>query len=313
MMSEVAQPPAPAPAPPATKAAAREAAPQKTAAKKATPRKTATKRPTAKKAAAKPPALPTRWPRDVKTLAIDIGGTGLKASVLDAVGQMTVDRVKTDTPYPCPPDLLISSLLELVKPLPAYDRVSVGFPGLIRGGHVVMVPSLSRLVYGGPPDPGRVAEWANYPLEERLREAFGKPLLLANDADVQGCAVVSGHGFELVLTFGTGLGCALFQDGELLPHLELPHGPFRQNQSFEDQLGNAARKAVGPERWNRRLQRALDAFDLMVHYDHVYLGGGNARKIVAEGLGPKASVVDNTAGILGGIKLWERHGSVRRG
>ncbi len=256
-------------------------------------------------------SLPTSWPDDVKTLAIDIGGTGLKASVLDAAGEMTVDRVRTETPYPCPPDLLISSLLELVKPLPEFHRVSVGFPGLIRGGKVVMVPSLSRLVQAGPPDPDMVAKWAGYPLETRLREAFGKPLLLANDADVQGCAVVKGEGFELVLTLGTGLGCALFQDGELLPHLELPHGPFRQNQSFEEQLGQAARKAVGPERWNRRLQKALEEFNLMVRYDHVYIGGGNARKVTAD-LGPKATVVDNTAGILGGIKLWERHGSVRR-
>jgi polyphosphate glucokinase len=289
------------------------------AAKKAPGKRIATRRPAAKRTATKTTAakttaegqLPTRWPRDVKTLAIDIGGTGLKASVLDALGKMTVDRVRTDTPYPCPPDLLISSLLELVKPLPPYDRVSVGFPGLIRAGHVVMVPSLSRLVQAGPPDPGMVAQWSNYPLEQRLRDAFAKPLLLANDADVQGCAVVKGQGFELVLTLGTGLGCALFQDGELLTHLELPHGPFRQNQSFEEQLGNAARKAVGPERWNRRLKRALDAFNLMVHYDHVYVGGGNARKVTAD-LGPKATVVDNTAGILGGIKLWERHGSVRR-
>lgn len=272
-------------------------------------KKTPAKRAAAKKSAAV--ALPTRWPRDVKTLAIDIGGTGLKASVLDVKGEMTVDRVRADTPYPCPPELLVSNLLELVKPLPAYHRVSVGFPGLIRRGIVIMVPSLSRTVQAGPPDPGMVAMWANYPLEQRLREAFAKPLLLANDADVQGCAVVKGQGFELVLTLGTGLGCALFQDGELLPHLELTHGPFRQNESFEDQLSNAARKAVGQERWNNRLKRALEAFDQMLRYDHVYVGGGNSRKVTAD-LGPKATVVDNTAGILGGIKLWERHGSVRR-
>ena len=269
------------------------------------------KRTAAKRAPADPTAIPRRWPRDVKTLAIDIGGTGLKASVLDSKGQMTVDRVRTDTPYPCPPELLVGNLLSLTEQLPPFHRVSVGFPGLIRAGHVVMVPSLSRLVQAGPPDPGMVALWSRYPLEQRLREAFKKPLLLANDADVQGCAVVRGQGFELVLTLGTGLGCALFQDGELLPHLELPHGPFRNGQSYEDQLGNAARKSVGQERWNERLRRALAAFELMVRYDHVYIGGGNARKVSAE-LGPKVTVVDNTAGILGGIKLWERHGSVRR-
>ena len=257
------------------------------------------------------PTIPSRWPPGVKTLAIDIGGTGLKASVLDAQGQMTVERVRVETPYPCPPDLLVSKLLELAAQMPPFDRVSVGFPGLIRSGRVIMVPSLSRRVQSGPPDPEMVAAWAHYPLEERLREAFGKPLLLANDADVQGCAVIKGKGFELVLTLGTGLGCALFEDGRLLPHLELPHGPFRNGQSFEDQLGNAARKAVGPERWNSRLRRALEAFDTMLRYDHVYIGGGNARKVTAD-LGPRVTVVDNNAGILGGIKLWERHAATHR-
>ena len=66
------------------------------------------------------------------TLAIDIGGTGLKASVLDSAGKMISDRVSTPTPYPCPPAVMVQALTELVKPLPAFDRVAVGFPGQIR-------------------------------------------------------------------------------------------------------------------------------------------------------------------------------------
>src|SRR5580658_10079204 len=68
------------------------------------------------------------------TLSIDIGGTGLKASVLDSKGKMVVDRVKIDTPYPCPPKVMVESLAALVKPLPDFDRVSIGFPGVVREG-----------------------------------------------------------------------------------------------------------------------------------------------------------------------------------
>jgi polyphosphate glucokinase len=240
------------------------------------------------------------------TLAIDVGGSGVKASVLDSAGEMLVPRVRLETPYPCPPDLLVTTLRQLVEPLPEADRISVGFPGLVRSGKVVNVPAFSRLVPGGPADPGMVEAWHAFPLEARLKAAFQKPLILANDADVQGCAVVSGKGFELVLTLGTGVGVALFDEGLLLPHLELSHGPFRKHESFDIHLGDAALKEVGVDRWNERVHKALPWFDDMVYPDRVYLGGGNAKKVKGE-LPPHVEVVSNTAGILGGIRLWERH------
>ena len=85
--------------------------------------------------------IPTRWPRTVKTLAIDVGGTGLKASVLGPKGDMLVERVRVDTPYPCSPELLLESLAPASSSrCPAYHRVTVGFPGLVRRGHVVVRP-----------------------------------------------------------------------------------------------------------------------------------------------------------------------------
>ena len=257
-------------------------------------------------------SLPTSWPDDVKTLAIDIGGTGLKASVLDAAGKMTVDRVRTETPYPCPPELLVTRLLELVKPLPEFHRVSVGFPGLIRRrqGRDGAVPFAGRPGRAAAPRHGRCLVGLSAGDATAARHSPSR-CCWPTTRTCRAARSSRARASSSCSPSGTGLGCALFQDGELLPHLELPHGPFRQGQSFEEQLGQAARKAVGPERWNRRLQKALDEFNLMVRYDHVYIGGGNARKVTAD-LGPKATVVDNTAGILGGIKLWERHGAVRR-
>jgi polyphosphate glucokinase len=246
----------------------------------------------------------TTWPDDVRTLAIDVGGTGLKAAVLNSAGEMVTDRARVETPYPCPPTVLIPALVALAASLNAkYDRVSVGFPGLVRGGHVYNIPALSRNTYLGDTDPALLAVWDNYDLAAALSRAFSVPVKVANDADVQGCAVVSGVGFELVITLGTGVGTSLFSNGILLPHLELGHTPFRKGETFEDQLGNAARKAVGNERWAIRVGKAVEAYDQFLFFDRVYLGGGNSAKLTVAPH-PKAQIVSNSAGITGGLKIW---------
>ncbi len=246
----------------------------------------------------------TVWPANVHTLAIDVGGTGLKGAVLDHTGEMVTERAKVDTPYPCPPTVLIPELTKLAASLDStYDRVSVGFPGLVRGGRVFNIPALSRLTYGGDADPTLVADWHGFDLAAALSESFSVPVKVANDADVQGCAVVTGNGFEFVMTLGTGVGTSLFSDGILLPHLELGHAPFRKGETVEDQLGNAARKTVGNERWEQRVLKAIDAYDQFLFFDRIYLGGGNSAKLIGP-LPPKASVVSNTAGITGGLKIW---------
>ncbi len=246
----------------------------------------------------------TRWPADVHTLAIDVGGTGLKAAVLDASGDMATERMRVETPYPCPPTVLIPALVTLATSLSTtYERVSVGFPGLVRGGLVYNIPALSRRSYLGETDAVLAASWHGFDLASALSEAFSVPVKVANDADVQGCAVVTGHGFEFVITLGTGVGTSLFSNGILLPHLELGHTPFRKGESFEDQLGNAARKAVGNERWAVRVGKAIDAYDQFLFFDRVFLGGGNSAKLTASPH-PKAQIVSNNAGITGGLKIW---------
>ncbi|MHB8681417.1 MAG: ROK family protein [Acidimicrobiales bacterium] len=239
------------------------------------------------------------------TLAIDIGGTGLKASVLDAAGAMIADRVRVDTTYPCPPAVLVVDLVHLVAPLPAYDRVSAGFPGMVRGGHVLSAPHFSTV--GGPgtdTDPDLVREWSDFDLAGALSTRLGVPARVANDADVQGAAVVSGKGLELVVTLGTGVGTAFFYKGALLPHLELAHHPFRKDETYNEQLGELARKTVGSTRWNKRVQKAVATLRALCFFDHCYIGGGNAKRIDGD-LDDDVTVVDNSAGILGGIKLWE--------
>ncbi|MPY93612.1 MAG: ROK family protein [Acidimicrobiia bacterium] len=248
---------------------------------------------------------PERAARPPMTLAIDIGGTGVKASVLDAEGRKVVKRVRARTPYPCPPPVLVRALDRLTYELPGWDRVSVGFPGIVRDGRVLTAPNLStRNGPGTRVSPKLVDAWARYPLAADLEGRLGKPTRLCNDADMQGLAVIGGEGLEMVVTLGTGLGTSLFLDGSPMPHLELALIPFHGRGTFQDQLGNQARRRIGNRRWSKRVLRAVETFDTLLQFDRLYVGGGNATKLRVD-LGHRAQIVDNTAGILGGIKLWE--------
>ncbi len=247
----------------------------------------------------------TVWPPDVLTLSIDIGGSGLKASIVNAQGVMTTERVRVDTPYPCPPDRLVETVVALVQPLLTVHRVSVGFPGLVRHGHVIEVPSLSRAEYGGDRDRDLADAWHGFDLAHALAQSFQLPTKVVNDADMQGCAVARGEGLEFVMTLGTGVGTALFNDGALLPHLELSHGPFREGLTFDIALGNAQRKEIGNERWTKRVRKAIAAFDDMLFFDRLYVGGGNAKQLSAADVGSKGEIVPNTSGILGGVRVWD--------
>lgn len=254
--------------------------------------------------AAGPPAARAE-PEHPFTLAVDVGGTGLKASVLDANGAMVADRVKIATPYPLTPDRLVTTLKRLIAPLPTAARASVGFPGMVRDGVVRSVPHFTTVAGPGTAiDPQLVTLWDKFDLAGALTEEFGIPTKAANDADIQGAAVVTGRGLEMIITLGTGFGTGLFHNGQLLPHLEIAHQPFRKGEEYDDQLGEATRKEIGETRWNKRVLKAIDNMRALVFFDHLYIGGGNSRRVLRHQLPDDVTVVDNSAGILGGIRLW---------
>lgn len=236
------------------------------------------------------PVVPLSY-KGIKTLAFDIGGSGLKASILDEKGQMLTARVRVETPKPCPPRVLLDHFKELIAKLPPFDRISVGFPGVVRHG---------RTLTGVNLDP---KGWQGYDLQSALNKLTGKPVIVINDADMQGLGAIKGKGVELVLTLGTGLGSALFEDGRLAPHLELAHIPFRNGETYEEQLGNRAYKEVGKRRWNKRVKLAIDHFRRLTYFDKLYLGGGNAEN-VSFNLGTDIEIVSNTLGMRGGIWVW---------
>jgi polyphosphate glucokinase len=226
------------------------------------------------------------------TLAIDVGGTGLKASVLDDAGQMFVPRVRVATPYPCTPKILLRAIADLTAPLPPFDRISIGFPGVIRAGHVITAPHFDAKA------------WRDFALEAAVSRQFRKPARLLNDAEVQGLGIVTGRGLEVVLTLGTGVGSAIFRDGELAPHLELAQHPLKNGKTYNDYIGDAARLTHGAKKWNRRVLRTIDVVFALLHYDVLYLGGGNAANIIVA-LPDNVRVASNDTGITGGIRLWD--------
>lgn len=227
-------------------------------------------------------------------LAVDIGGSGLKAAVIDSRGGMISERLRVPTPHPCPPELLLDSVVALVAPLPGYDRISIGFPGVVRYGRVLTAPNLDT------------ALWAGFPLAEALSDKLGgKPARLINDADMQGYGLIAGSGLELVITLGTGFGSALFREGELMPHMELAHHPLHKRKTYNEYLGAAELERVGQKRWNRRLERTLTVLETLLHPDHIFIGGGNARH-VSLALPQSISLGSNAAGLEGGAALWRR-------
>ena len=227
------------------------------------------------------------------TLAIDIGGTGLKATVIDLSGKMVHDRVRVPTPVKEPPSALIGALVAMTRELPSFDRVSAGYPGAVRNGRVLTAPHFS--------DPA----WVGFDLASALGDAFGKPVRVSNDADIQGLGVIAGRGIEFVLTLGTGAGTAAFKDGVIGPHLEFAHHPVHGKKTYNDYIGNEALKKIGAKRWNKRLHKVIGILDSLVHYDRLYIGGGNSSEVHTD-LPANITLVSNDAGLTGGIALWQR-------
>jgi len=227
----------------------------------------------------------------MRTLSVDVGGSHVKASVLSARGEMLHERVRADTPDDPTPRQLIKIIEDLAAQLPNYQRVSVGFPGVVRGGVIKTAANLGN------------ERFAGFNLARALEKTLDAPVRVCNDADVQGYGAIRGRGMEMVITLGTGFGTSIFQNGRLGPHLELAHHPFHQDRTYEDELGDPALKKAGKVEWNHRLSRAIDTLRALTWFDHLYIGGGNARQVRLD-LPRDISIVDNSAGIIGGVRLW---------
>ena len=239
-----------------------------------------------KKSAIDPPVSDSGMAR---TLAVDIGGTGIKTIILDPDGKPLTERERIPTPPRATPKRVMTIIEQMARQQGEFDRVSVGFPGVVKDGTLLTAFNLG---------PG----WIKFDFQKALSKQLMRPVRIANDADVQGLGAVSGKGIELVITLGTGVGSSLFVDGHRA-HLEMGHHPFRKGLTYEEELGNAALKKKGVKKWNKHLLEAIEILRLVFNYDRLYIGGGNTKHIKAP-LAANVQIVSNLDGLLGGVMLW---------
>lgn len=227
----------------------------------------------------------------MRTLCIDIGGSGIKAIVVDVEGVAQTERGRIETPRPAVPEAVLAVIEDLARQQGKFDRVSAGFPGVVVEGVTRTAPNLHPT-------------WADFPLARTIEERVRRPARVANDAGVQGLGVVEGKGVEVVITLGTGMGFGLYVEGRYVPNIEMAHHPFEKGKTYEDRVGNAARKKAGNKRWNRRVRDVIGTLGPIFNYRKLYVGGGNAKHLDRAGLPGNVAIVDNVAGLLGGVRLW---------
>lgn len=228
---------------------------------------------------------------NMKILSIDIGGSHIKATVLDSGGVFLNDYERLPTPMPATPGRVLDAIKELSKKFPSYDNVAAGFPGFVKDGIIKTAPNLGT------------RQWIDFNLQKKLEETLGKPALVINDADLQGLSMSSGKGIEMMITLGTGFGTAILRDGILIPHLELAHHPVSGKKTYDEYIGEAELVRIGEKKWNKRLKKIIEILKVVFNYDRLYISGGSA-KIINFQLDDNIVIVNNKDGIKGGSRLW---------
>lgn len=238
---------------------------------------------------------------------IDIGGSGMKAAVVDLdTGALASERIRIPTPKPATPSAMAEVAAELVRRHGWSASLGVGFPGIVHHGVVHSAANVD-------------AGWVGVDADRLFSDACGLDVAMVNDADAAGLAEVHWGaardvaGVVLVLTFGTGIGSALFVDGMLVPNTELGHLEL-DGRNAESHAAASARERenLGWTEWARRVQRYLRHVELLFSPDLIVVGGGASK--AADRWLPKISIATpivaaamaNNAGIVGAA-LVARH------
>jgi len=229
--------------------------------------------------------------KELLTLCIDIGGTGIKMILANAKGRPVTERARMLTPRPARPAAVAAVMKKMIAAYPRFDRVSVGFPGVVVDGVVRTAVNLGEKL------------WVDQPLQREVERFCRVPVRVINDADLQGYGVVDGRGAELVLTLGTGLGSALFLNGQLVPNLELGHHPLKKDKTYEDRVRDSELKRLGKKAWSRRVIEALETLNRIFNPRVIHLGGGNTEHLRGK-LPRNVRLFGNVDGMTGGVKLW---------
>ncbi|MEW1842073.1 polyphosphate--glucose phosphotransferase [Nonomuraea angiospora] len=204
----------------------------------------------------------------MNVLGIDIGGSGIKGAPVDIeAGELVQERLRVPTPQPSKPDEVAEAVAEIVKHFGWNGPVGVTFPGVVKDGVVLTAANVDH-------------SWIGVD----AAKLFGGATVL-NDADAAGVAEVTyGHGrgkrgTVLVLTFGTGIGSALFTEGTLVPNTELGHLELR-GKDAEHRASARAREEheLSWEKWAERVEEYLRHVEMLLSPTLIVIGGGASRK-----------------------------------
>ncbi|ROR42339.1 polyphosphate--glucose phosphotransferase [Kitasatospora cineracea] len=204
---------------------------------------------------------------------VDIGGSGIKGAPVDLdKGALTQERHKVLTPHPSGPDAVVDAVCEVVRHFDHHGPVGLTFPGVVVDGHTRTAANVDK-------------GWIGLDAAARFSDALGLPATVVNDADAAGIAEVTygagrgRAGVVLLLTFGTGIGSALFSDGVLVPNTELGHLELR-GKDAERRASSAAKERhdLSWPQWAERVDEYLDLVEMLFSPQLVIVGGGVSRK-----------------------------------
>lgn len=242
-------------------------------------------------------------------LGIDVGATGIKGALVDIrTGELASDRIKYATPKPATKELLIDTAYRIVEDLDwAGKPVGIGFPAIIKNGIAKSASNIDK-------------EWLNTDALQAFKSRFGTDeVALLNDADAAGVAEMTfGKGREakgtvILITIGTGIGSAIFRDGNLLPNTELGHLLYKKSK-FEKYMANSVRerKELSWKSWGKEVNVFLEHIDFLFAPDLILVSGGVSKKFAKyeEYINPELNVVPaqllNNAGIIGAAIVGNR-------
>jgi polyphosphate glucokinase len=265
-----------------------------------------------------PPIPPPGTRLEGLALGIDVGGTGVKAALVDlATAELASQRIREKTPQPSDPESVVAVIRSVVdrvldgRDIAEFLPVGCGLPGVVKNGRLTTAANI---------DPG----WVGWPAQEKIGEAIGRPAMIINDADAAGLAEMAygaGEGVPgtvLLLTLGTGIGSALFIDGALVPNTELGHVEFR-GKDAEQRLSGAARerRRLGWKVWAKEFDYYLSRLELYLQPDLFILGGGVSKewarfgKYLNRPTPIRTAAYLNASGIIGAAyaaaAAWRRH------
>lgn len=237
----------------------------------------------------------------MEILGIDIGGSGIKGALVDVEnGQLTAERFRIPTPQPSTPKKVAKVVAKIAAHF-EWENAPIGctFPAVVQNGVTLSAANVD-------------SAWINAPAQTLLSEKTGSPVLLLNDADAAGVAEMAfgagktERGVVMMLTFGTGIGSAIFYNGQLLPNTELGHLELR-GEDAEDWASDRARKAddLSWHRWGKAVDAYLAHLERLFSPDLFIVGGGVSKKFdkFSAQLHRRARIVPaqmrNEAGIVG--------------